>query len=86
MCLAARGDDGIAEAETRLLRAMETSGQQDALSFQLRAATGLARVWRNRNRGGEAHTLLSQVYSGFTEGLETPDLKDAKALLDDLET
>jgi class 3 adenylate cyclase/predicted ATPase len=86
MCLAARGVEGIAEAEAQLLRAMETAAGQGALSFQLRAATSLAGIWRNRNRRGEGHALLSQVYSRFTEGFETSDLRDARALLDDLET
>lgn len=85
VCLAARGG-GITEAETRLLQAIETSERQGALSFNLRAATSLGRVWRDQNRRSEARNLLSQVYGRFTEGLDTPDLKDARALLDDLET
>jgi predicted ATPase len=86
VCLATRGGERIAEAETRLLQAIETSDRQGALSFKLRAATSLGRVWRDQNRRGEARNLLSQVYERFTEGLDTPDLKDARALLDDLET
>jgi class 3 adenylate cyclase/predicted ATPase len=86
MCLATQGGERIGEAETRLLQAIETSDQQGALSFKLRAATSLARVWRGQNRHREACNLLSQVYDRFTEGLDTPDLKDARALLDELET
>jgi len=67
------------------LQAIETSDRQGALFFKLRAATSLGRVWRNQNRRREAHDLLSQVYDRFTEGLDTPDMKDARALLDDLE-
>jgi len=85
LCLATQGGR-IVEAETRLLQAIETSDRQGALSFKLRAATSLGRVWRDQNRRGEAHNLLSQVYARFTEGFHTPDLKDARALLDDLET
>jgi predicted ATPase len=84
-CLGNRGGDRLAEAETLLLKSLETSEQQDALSFKLRAATSLARLWRDHNRHGDAHDLLSQVYQRFTEGFDTPDLKDARALLDDLE-
>jgi class 3 adenylate cyclase/predicted ATPase len=85
LCLAVLGGGRIAEAETRLLQAIETSDRQGALSFKLRAATNLGRVWRDQNRRREAHNLLSQVYSQFTEGFDTPDLEDARALLDDLE-
>jgi predicted ATPase len=85
MCLGKRGGDRIAEAEAVLLKALETAEQQGALSFKLRAATNLGQFWRDRNRHGDAHDLLSQVYQQFTEGFETPDLKDARALLDDLE-
>jgi class 3 adenylate cyclase/predicted ATPase len=86
VCLATQGGESLAEAETRLLQAIETSDRQGALSFKLRAATSLGRVWRDQNRRLEARNLLSQVYGRFTEGLDTPDLKDAKALLEDLET
>jgi predicted ATPase len=72
----------VAEAESSLLRAIETSDRQGALAFRLRAATSLGRLWREQNRVDEARDLLAQVYGQFTEGLETPDLKDAKALLD----
>ncbi len=85
MCLGNRGGDWIAEAEALLLKAIETSEQQGALSFKLRAATSLGRLWRDHNRYGDAHNLLSHVYQRFTEGFDTPDLKDARALLDDLE-
>jgi len=86
MCLAILGDEWIAEAETRLLQAIETADRQGALSFKLRAATNLGRIWREQNRQHQAHDLLAQVYNQFTEGLDTPDLMDARALLHELET
>jgi class 3 adenylate cyclase/predicted ATPase len=85
MCLGNRGSDRIAGAEALLLRAFETSEKQGALSFKLRAAMNLGRLWRDHNRHGDAHNLVSQVYQRFTEGFDTPDLKDARALLNDLE-
>ena len=84
MCLGNRGRDRISEAEMRLLQAIETSEQQGALSFELRAATNLGRLWRDHNRYSEAHDLVSKVYNRFTEGFDTSDLKDARALLDEL--
>src|SRR5277367_4738782 len=86
MCLGKRGGERIADAEMHLLQAIETSEQQGALSFKLRAATNLGQLWRDHNRHSDAHHLLSPVYHRFTEGFDTPDLKDARALLDDLET
>jgi predicted ATPase len=52
--------------------------------FELRAATSLARLWRDQGKRTEARELLSPVYGWFTEGFDTPDLKEAKALLDEL--
>ena len=85
-CLAALGNERAAEVEPWLLRAVETAERQGALSFKLRAVTSLARLWRNRGRGCVARSALAQVYDRFTEGLGTPDLKDAKSLLNDLES
>ena len=65
-------------------RAIEIAQAQSAKSLELRAATSLARLWRDRGRRTEAHGLLAPVYGWFTEGFETQDLKDAKALLDEL--
>jgi class 3 adenylate cyclase/predicted ATPase len=84
VCLMTRGS--VAEAEKSLRQAIETSDRQGALAFKLRAAMSLGRLWRDQTRRGEAHGLLAQIYSQFTEGLDTPDLKDAKALLDDMQT
>lgn len=83
-CLACQGDDEAAEAERLLLRAIETAEQQGALAFKLRAGTTLARLWRDQNRKGSAHDLLRQIYDQFKEGHDTPDLREARALLDEL--
>jgi predicted ATPase len=52
--------------------------------FQLRASTSLARLWRDQGKRAEAHDLLGPIFNWFTEGFDAPDLKDAKALLDEL--
>ena len=57
---------------------------QQAKSFELRAATSLARLWQQQGKRQEAHDLLAPVYEWFTEGFDTADLQDAKALLDAL--
>jgi class 3 adenylate cyclase/predicted ATPase len=73
-----------AEASAWLRRAIDTARSQQAKSLELRAATSLARLWRDQGRRAEAHDLLAPVYGWFTEGFDTADLKDAKALLDEL--
>ena len=74
-----------AEAEASWLRAIERGPMHRARrSLELRAATSLARLWRDQGRRAEAHDLLAPVYGWFTEGFDTADLKDAKALLDEL--
>jgi predicted ATPase len=72
------------EAAAWLQQAIDTARSQQAKSLELRAATSLARLWRDQGRSAEAHDLLAPVYSWFTEGFDTADLKDAKALLDEL--
>jgi predicted ATPase len=72
------------EAEDALQRALTTAQQQQALWWELRAATSLARHWHDEGKRGEAYSLLESVCSRFFEGLDTPDFKDAKALLDEL--
>jgi predicted ATPase len=57
---------------------------QEAKSFQLRAAMSLARLWRDEGKTVEARKFLSPVYGWFTEGFDTRDLKEAKKLLDEL--
>ena len=72
-------------AEDLLLKALDWARRQGALSWELRAATTLARVWRDEGRTDDARELLAPVYSRFTEGFQTIDLKTAKALVDNLQ-
>jgi len=65
-------------------RAFAVARSQQAKSFELRAATSMARLWRDQGKRNEARDLLAPVYGWFTEGFDTPDLKEAKALLDEL--
>lgn len=74
-----------AEAEVAWLRAIEVAQLQGTKTLELRAASNLAGVWRDQGKTGEARSLLAPIYNWFTEGFDTPDLKDAKALLDDLQ-
>ena len=73
------------EAETCLHQAIAIAQNQQAKSSELRAATNLARLWQRQGRRQEAYNLLAPVYHWFTEGFDTLDLKDAKALLHELE-
>jgi predicted ATPase len=66
------------------MRALSIAYEQQAHGWSLRAATSLARLWVEQGRRAEAHDLLAAVYGWFTEGFDTPDLKDAKALLEGL--
>lgn len=70
--------------EERFLRAMHLAREQQAKSFELRAAVSLARLWKSRSRLQDARDLLAPLYGWFTEGLDTCDLKEAKALLAEL--
>jgi predicted ATPase len=71
-------------AETSFRRALEIAREQEAKSWELRAATSLARLWGERGRKGEARDLLTPIHGWFTEGFNTADLKEAKALLNEL--
>ena len=71
-------------AENHFHRAMRIAAEQGAKLLELRAATSLARLWGENGRRGEARDLLAPIYGWFTEGFDTADLKDAKALLDQL--
>jgi predicted ATPase len=73
-----------ADAETCFHHALDIARNQQGKSFELRAATSLARLWQRQGKRQEAHDLLAPVYNWFTEGFDTADLKDAKALLDEL--
>ena len=73
-----------AKAEAYFERALAVARTQQAKSWELRAATSLARLWRGQGKRDEAHDLLAPIYGWFTEGFDTLDLKEAKALLDEL--
>jgi predicted ATPase len=72
-------------AEELYSKALNIAQEQEAKLWELRAAMSLARLRRDQGRPTEARHLLAPVYGWFTEGFDTPDLKDAKALLDELE-
>ncbi len=74
----------VTATEDQFRQALDWAHKQGALSWELRAATSLARLWREHARNDEARELLASVYDRFTEGFATADLKAAKALLDDL--
>ena len=79
-----QSSDNHTEAETCFHHAIAIAQNQQAKSWELRAATSLARLWQQQGKRQEAHDLLAPVYNWFTEGFDTADLKDAKALLDEL--
>jgi predicted ATPase len=72
------------EAETWLRRALDVACRQQAKSLELRAAMSLARLWQQQGKQAEAHELLAPIYGWFTEGFDTADLQEAKALLEAL--
>jgi hypothetical protein len=80
--LARSADD---DAENAYQGALELARSQDAKLWEIRAATSLDRLWRDQGKRDEARDLLAPVYHWFTEGLDTPDLVDAKSLLDQLQ-
>jgi predicted ATPase len=73
-----------AKAEAHFRRALAVARKQQAKSLELRAAMSMARLWRDQGKRDEARALLAPVYGWFTEGFETLDLTEAKALLDEL--
>jgi predicted ATPase len=76
--------DEPTEAETCFRRAFDIARDQGANSWELRAATSLARLWAAQGKRQKAHDLLAPIYGWFTEGFDTADLKEAKSLLDEL--
>ena len=72
------------EAEESYQRALLVARSQHARFWEIRAATSLARLWRDQGKRDEARDLLAPVYGWFTEGFDTLDLKEAKDLLNDL--
>jgi predicted ATPase len=79
-----QNSDNQAKAESCFHHALDIARNQQAKSFELRTATSLARLWQQQGKRQEALDLLAPVYNWFTEGFDTADLKDAKALLDEL--
>ena len=77
------GPDAVVTAEDHFRQAIDWAGRQSALSWELRAATSLARLWREQARNEAARELLAPIYARFTEGFETADLRTAKALIDE---
>jgi predicted ATPase len=72
------------EVEACYRQALEVARRQQAKSLELRAATSLCRLWRQQGKWDEARELLAPIYGWFTEGLDTVDLQEAKALLQEL--
>jgi len=77
--------DADADAQPSFVEALALARRQRAKSFELRAATSLSRLWVRQGNRREAHALLADVYAWFTEGFDTPDLSQARALLEELE-
>ena len=82
--LLARSAEHDMEAETCLHQALDIARRQEARSWELRAAMSLARLWQRQRKRAEAHALLAPIYGWFTEGFDTADLQEARALLDEL--
>ena len=72
------------EAQAYFLKAIEIARQQQAKSLELRAVMSLSRLWQQQGKKDEARQLLAEIYNWFTEGFETRDLQEAKALLEEL--
>ena len=73
-----------AGAEVAFCQAIDIAQRQSSKSWELRAATSMARLWRDQGKRDEARELLAPIYGWFTEGFDTRDLKEAKKLLDEL--
>jgi predicted ATPase len=82
--LLAQSVDRTAEAATCFQQALTIARQQQARWWELRAATSLARLWRQQGKRAAARDLLEPIYGWFTEGFETADLQEARALLEEL--
>ena len=77
-----QGDKAAAEASYR--KAVEIALRQSGRSWELRATLSLARLWRQQGKAGQARESLASIYNWFTEGFDTPDLSEARALLKEL--
>ncbi len=82
--LLVRAVPDVPGAETCFQRALDLARSQLAKSLQLRAAMSLSRLWQQHGKQEEARRLLKEIYGWFAEGLDTPDLQEAKALLEEL--
>ena len=82
--LIAHNPERFVQAEFHYQRALQVARQQGAKSWELRAAMSLGRLWSDRGKVQDARELLAPIYGWFTEGLNTRDLKKAKALLEHL--
>jgi predicted ATPase len=82
--LLARSAAHRAEAEACFQRALDMARRQQAKSLELRAAMSLSRLWQQQGKRTEAYELLAPIYGWFTEGFDTADLQEAKALLETL--
>jgi predicted ATPase len=78
------GRPGEVHPSKAVINGAKIARAQEAKLWELRAVVSLARLWRDQGRYTDARDLLAPVYRWFTEGFDTPDLKDAKALLDEL--
>ena len=74
----------VAEAEACFYKALEIARRQQSKSFELRATLSLSRLMQNQGRSKKARELLAGIYSWFTEGFDTLDLKEARTLLEEL--
>ena len=82
--LLTRSAEKHAEAETCFHQALDVARRQQAKSLELRAAMSLARLWQQQGKRDDAYALLAPLYGWFTEGFDTADLQEARALLDAL--
>jgi class 3 adenylate cyclase len=82
--IALSGLNRLEESQNALEEALRVARRQEAKSYELRAAASLARLWGEQGRRAEAYDLLAPIYGWFTEGFDTADLKQAKALLEEL--
>jgi len=83
--LSRRAPTAAAEAEGHFREALNLARQQGALSWEMRSATSLARLWRDQDQVPEARSLVASTYARFSEGFDTADLRAAKSLIDELE-
>ena len=74
----------LRDAERSFQHAIDIARQQGAKSLELQAVMSLSRLWQEQGKGGEAHQMLAEIYDWFSEGFNTRDLKEAKALLAEL--